>query len=72
MTTPSSAGIEAHGPDSPASAAAIPTSGMSSTSHPQSAVPESIMPGYAFLAERELNAGDMRQDLLAPAGRRAL
>ncbi|MGV3481543.1 MAG: cytochrome-c oxidase, cbb3-type subunit II [Sphingobium sp.] len=32
---------------------------------PQSVVPESIMPSYAFLAERELKAGDMRQHLRA-------
>jgi cytochrome c oxidase cbb3-type subunit II len=34
---------------------------------PQSVVPESIMPGYAFLAERDLDAGDMRKDLRALA-----
>jgi cytochrome c oxidase cbb3-type subunit 2 len=34
---------------------------------PRSVVPESIMPGYAFLAERELRAGDMRRDLKALA-----
>ncbi len=28
-------------------------------------VPESIMPSYAFLLERDLNAGDMRKDLKA-------
>lgn len=32
---------------------------------PRSTVPESIMPGYAFLAERELTAGDMSADLRA-------
>jgi cytochrome c oxidase cbb3-type subunit II len=32
---------------------------------PRDVVPESIMPGYAFLAERELKGGDMRRDLLA-------
>ncbi len=32
---------------------------------PRSVVPESIMPPYAFLAERELKAGDMRNDLTA-------
>lgn len=32
---------------------------------PRSVVPESIMPPYAFLAERELDAGDMRNDLKA-------
>ena len=32
---------------------------------PRAVVPESIMPGYAFLAERELNAGDMAKDLTA-------
>jgi cytochrome c oxidase cbb3-type subunit II len=32
---------------------------------PRAVVPESIMPGYAFLAERELKAGDMRNDLTA-------
>jgi cytochrome c oxidase cbb3-type subunit 2 len=32
---------------------------------PRDVVPESIMPGYAFLADRELNAGDMRRDLKA-------
>jgi cytochrome c oxidase cbb3-type subunit 2 len=30
---------------------------------PRSVVPESIMPGYAFLADRELEAGDMSRDL---------
>jgi cytochrome c oxidase cbb3-type subunit II len=30
---------------------------------PQSVVPESIMPSYAFMAGRELDAGDMRSDL---------
>jgi cytochrome c oxidase cbb3-type subunit 2 len=34
---------------------------------PRSVVPESIMPGYAFLAERELDAGDMRAHLKAQA-----
>jgi cytochrome c oxidase cbb3-type subunit 2 len=33
--------------------------------HPQSVVPESIMPSYAFMAERPLNAGDMRDHLKA-------
>ena len=32
---------------------------------PRSVVPESIMPPYAFLAGRELNAGDMTADLTA-------
>ena len=32
---------------------------------PRSVVPESIMPPYAFLAERDLNTGDMRNDLTA-------
>jgi cytochrome c oxidase cbb3-type subunit 2 len=32
---------------------------------PRAVVPESIMPGYAFLADRELKAGDMRGDLRA-------
>lgn len=32
---------------------------------PRAVVPESIMPGYAFLAERELKAGDMGKDLTA-------
>jgi cytochrome c oxidase cbb3-type subunit 2 len=32
---------------------------------PRAVVPESVMPGYAFLAERELKAGDMRGDLTA-------
>ena len=32
---------------------------------PRSTVPESIMPGYAFLAERELAAADMSADLKA-------
>jgi cytochrome c oxidase cbb3-type subunit 2 len=32
---------------------------------PRDVVPESIMPGYAFLADRELKAGDMRGDLRA-------
>ena len=32
---------------------------------PRSVVPESIMPPYAFLAERELNAGDMTRHLTA-------
>ncbi|MDZ3832874.1 MAG: cytochrome-c oxidase, cbb3-type subunit II [Sphingopyxis sp.] len=32
---------------------------------PRSVVPESIMPPYAFLAERELKAGDMSADLTA-------
>ncbi len=32
---------------------------------PRSVVPESIMPGYTFLAERELEAGDMKGDLTA-------
>jgi len=33
--------------------------------NPRDVVPESIMPAYAFLSERELNAGDMRRDLRA-------
>ena len=32
---------------------------------PRAVVPESIMPGYAFLAERELKPADMRKDLTA-------
>ncbi|SEI99908.1 cytochrome c oxidase cbb3-type subunit 2 [Sphingobium sp. AP50] len=32
---------------------------------PRAVVPESIMPTYPFLAERELNSGDMRGDLTA-------
>ncbi len=32
---------------------------------PRSTVPESIMPGYAFLAERDLVTGDMSSDLRA-------
>jgi cytochrome c oxidase cbb3-type subunit 2 len=32
---------------------------------PRSVVPESIMPPYAFLAERELKAGDMTKHLTA-------
>src|SRR3546814_9780139 len=32
---------------------------------PRSVVPESIMPPYAFLAERELKAGDKARDLTA-------
>lgn len=32
---------------------------------PRAVVPESIMPPYAFLAERELNSGDMRTHLQA-------
>ena len=32
---------------------------------PRSVVPESIMPGYAFLADRDLEAGDMTRDLTA-------
>jgi len=32
---------------------------------PRSTVPESIMPGYAFMAERELTTGDMSADLRA-------
>jgi cytochrome c oxidase cbb3-type subunit II len=35
--------------------------------NPRAVVPESIMPGYAFLADRELAAGDMRKDLKALA-----
>jgi cytochrome c oxidase cbb3-type subunit 2 len=31
--------------------------------HPQSVVPESIMPSYAFLAEKPLNPGDLRDHL---------
>ena len=33
--------------------------------NPRSVVPESIMPGYAFLAERPLTPGDMRDHLKA-------
>ena len=32
---------------------------------PRAVVPESIMPAYAFLADRDLDAGDMRNDLTA-------
>ncbi|MGE1095309.1 cbb3-type cytochrome c oxidase subunit II, partial [Pseudomonas zeae] len=32
---------------------------------PRAVVPESIMPTYPFLAERELKAGDMSGDLTA-------
>jgi cytochrome c oxidase cbb3-type subunit II len=32
--------------------------------NPQSVVPESVMPQYGFLAETDLNAGDMGRDLL--------
>jgi cytochrome c oxidase cbb3-type subunit 2 len=32
---------------------------------PRAVVPESIMPGYKFLAERELKLPDMRKDLTA-------
>ncbi len=32
---------------------------------PRSVVPESIMPPYAFLADRDLETGDMRNDLTA-------
>jgi cytochrome c oxidase cbb3-type subunit 2 len=32
---------------------------------PRAVVPESIMPPYAFLAERDLNAGDMTKHLTA-------
>ncbi|HET9639242.1 MAG TPA: cytochrome-c oxidase, cbb3-type subunit II [Allosphingosinicella sp.] len=32
---------------------------------PRAVVPESVMPGYVFLADRELKAGDMRGDLTA-------
>ena len=32
---------------------------------PRAVVPESVMPPYAFLAEKDLNAGDMKADLLA-------
>jgi len=31
--------------------------------NPQSVVPESVMPQYAFLADRDLNAGDMTAEL---------
>ena len=34
---------------------------------PRSVVPDSIMPPYAFLADRDLSAGDMRGDLTALA-----
>ena len=34
---------------------------------PRSVVPESIMPTYAFMAGRELDAGDMRRDLAVQA-----
>jgi cytochrome c oxidase cbb3-type subunit II len=33
--------------------------------NPRDVVPESIMPPYAFLADRDLNIGDMRRDLRA-------
>ena len=33
--------------------------------NPQAVVPESVMPQYAFLAERDLNAGDMGASLTA-------
>ena len=33
--------------------------------NPQSVVPESVMPQYAFLAERDLDAGDMGAELTA-------
>ncbi len=33
--------------------------------NPRSVTPESIMPGYSFLAERKLDAGDMRDHLKA-------
>jgi len=33
--------------------------------NPRSVVPESIMPGYTFLADRELTTGDMSADLRA-------
>lgn len=33
--------------------------------NPRDVVPESIMPGYAFLAQHDLQAGDMRADLRA-------
>jgi len=33
--------------------------------NPRDVVPESIMPGYAFLADRDLTPGDMRRDLKA-------
>ena len=32
---------------------------------PRSVVPESVMPSYAFMADRELDAGDMRAELKA-------
>lgn len=32
---------------------------------PRAVVPESVMPGYAFLADRDLKAGDMRDHLRA-------
>ena len=32
---------------------------------PRAVVPESVMPPYAFLAKNDLNAGDMKADLLA-------
>jgi cytochrome c oxidase cbb3-type subunit 2 len=32
---------------------------------PRAVVPESVMPSYAFLADRPLHAGDMRRDLRA-------
>lgn len=35
---------------------------------PRAVVPESIMPGYAFLAERELHQGDMSAHLRAQRG----
>lgn len=33
--------------------------------NPRAVVPESIMPSYAFLASRDLGAGDMSRDLMA-------
>jgi cytochrome c oxidase cbb3-type subunit 2 len=33
--------------------------------NPQSVVPESVMPQYAFLADRDLDAGDMKAELTA-------
>jgi cytochrome c oxidase cbb3-type subunit II len=33
--------------------------------NPRAVVPESVMPGYSFLADREIGTGDMRRDLTA-------
>src|SRR3546814_1773559 len=41
------------------------SSDVCSSDLPRSVVPESIMPGYAFLADRDLGANDMGRDLTA-------